>query len=85
MHRYLLCGWPTDENNPDKAAYRVRKDELSTQSGSILWGSHVVIPNQARKQVLSELHVAHLGISRMKALARSYVWRLGWILTLNVW
>ena len=40
----------------------------------VLWGNQVTIPPQLRDQVLEELHQAHPGICRMKALARSYVW-----------
>ena len=34
----------------------------------------MVIPLQGRDQVMKELHIAHPGIIRMKALGRSYVW-----------
>ena len=34
----------------------------------------MVVPPQGRSKVLTELHEAHPGESRMKALARSYVW-----------
>lgn len=37
-------------------------------------GDRVVIPYKLRRWVLEALHVGHLGIVRMKALARSYVW-----------
>lgn len=50
------------------------KTELSVEDGCLLWGSRVVIPPQARDEVLTELHEAHPGASQMKALARSYVW-----------
>ena len=33
-----------------------------------------MIPPQGRQKVIDELHTAHPGISRMKSLARSYVW-----------
>ena len=39
-----------------------------------MWGSHIVIPLQGRTQVLNELHEAHTGASKMKMLARAYVW-----------
>ena len=48
--------------------------ELSLLEGCILWGARVVIPPQGRKLVLEELHETHTGVSKMKALARSYVW-----------
>ena len=50
------------------------RQELSIQAGCLLWGSQVVIPSQGRKEVLSILHETHPGVSRMKRLARGYVW-----------
>ena len=47
--------------------------ELSVLDGCILWGSRVVIPSVFRQSLLQELHT-NLGMSRMKSLARSYVW-----------
>jgi hypothetical protein len=37
-------------------------------------GHRAVIPAKSRNQVLAELHEGHLGIVKMKSLARSYVW-----------
>ena len=34
----------------------------------------MVIPPSARDPILCELHVGHLGVNRMKALAKSFVW-----------
>lgn len=51
-----------------------RKDELSVQDGCLLWGARVIIPSLGRPGVLKQLHQSHPGVSRMKALARSYVW-----------
>lgn len=39
-----------------------------------MWGHRVVIPSTLRKMVLHELHSSHFGVTRMKALARSFVW-----------
>ena len=39
-----------------------------------VWGNRVIIPTACRTKVLEELHQCHLGIHRMKALARSYLW-----------
>ena len=33
-----------------------------------------MIPYSLQKQVLSELHTGHIGMVRMKATARSFVW-----------
>jgi len=40
--------------------------------GCIFYGIRVVIPAAYQRQVLDELHVGHMGISKMKALARSF-------------
>ena len=37
-------------------------------------GTWVFVPEKCREKVLSELNVGHSGMTRMKALARSYVW-----------
>ncbi|XP_020898619.1 uncharacterized protein K02A2.6, partial [Exaiptasia diaphana] len=71
---YVLRRWPEDENDLVTAPYRVRKHELSVEDGVLLWGARVIVPPQGRELVIEELHVAHPGINRMKALARSYVW-----------
>ena len=34
----------------------------------------MVIPNKLQDRVLKELHDGHMGVVKMKALARSYVW-----------
>ena len=52
----------------------VRSHELTTECGCLLWGSRVVVPEVLRGKVIEELHEVHPGMTRMKALARSYVW-----------
>ena len=37
-------------------------------------GSRKVIPPKVREKLLQEAHEGHLGIVRMKALARLYFW-----------
>jgi hypothetical protein len=39
-----------------------------------LWGSRVLVPEKGQERALELLHEGHLGISRMKAKARSYMW-----------
>ncbi|XP_043225249.1 uncharacterized protein K02A2.6-like isoform X2 [Amphibalanus amphitrite] len=51
-----------------------RKLELSVTAGVLMWGHRVIIPERAQGEVLAELHAAHPGMRRMKALARGYVW-----------
>ena len=52
----------------------MRKDELGTHNGCILWGHRVVIPARGQHQLLEDLHNTHPGIIRVKSLARCYLW-----------
>ncbi|KAK3726335.1 hypothetical protein QZH41_008960, partial [Actinostola sp. cb2023] len=72
--RYTLEGWPTTGNLDELVPYSTKKSELTVEDGCLLWGARVVIPRQGRQNMLTELHEAHPGTSRMKYLARSYVW-----------
>ena len=51
-----------------------KRDELSVQDGCVLWGSRVIVPKKGQAQVLEQLHQCHLGVARMKGLARGMVW-----------
>ena len=73
VRHYVLSGWPRELDDPALQPYWNRRYELSVLEGCVLWGARVVVPPQARERVLKE-HVAHPGSSRMKSLARSYVW-----------
>lgn len=54
--------------------YLIRQNELTVQSGCLLWGYRVIIPPALRKSLLKELHASHSGVVRMKEIARSYFW-----------
>ena len=51
-----------------------RRTKLSIIDGCLLWGCWVVIPQKLQKSLLSELHSNHIGVSKIKLLARSYIW-----------
>ena len=74
VHRYCEIGWPAVPFGSDLFSYYSRRDELSVEHGCVLWGYRVIIPNKLRSALLSELHSGHVGASRMKELARSYLW-----------
>ena len=42
--------------------------------GCLVWGRQVVIPQVFHQQLLNKLHCNHIGMRRMKSLARSYLW-----------
>ena len=74
VHQFTLNGWPHHCQDVQLHPYLSRKAELTIDGGCILWGNSLIVPPQGRAQVIAELHEAHPGISRMKALARGYVW-----------
>lgn len=54
-----LSGWPKFVPNPDLRSFFVRKDDLSTDQGCVLWGSRVIMPPKFRQRLLSVLHDGH--------------------------
>lgn len=73
VRAWCLKGWPNKVDIQFKA-YSQRRLELSVEDGCVLWGARVVIPQKGRSTLLKQLHSMHPGISRMKGLARSYMW-----------
>jgi hypothetical protein len=51
-----------------------REAQYTIEDGCIMYGQRVCIPKVYQKQVLAELHEGHLGIVKMKAIARSFVY-----------
>ncbi|GFR98225.1 transposon Ty3-I Gag-Pol polyprotein [Elysia marginata] len=64
--------WPTS-TDPDRF-YHTRKHELVVQQNCLLWGHRSVLPQKLRQHILQTLPQCHLGIAKMKALARNYFW-----------
>ncbi|KAG1937540.1 retrotransposable element [Pimephales promelas] len=73
VHEYILKGWP-EKVEPQVLPYHHRRDALSVKDGCVTWGARIIIPSQGRAAILKQLHQAHTGMSRMKGLARSYMW-----------
>ena len=71
--RFVREGWPREVADEFKP-YGNRRLELSTEGDCLFWGNRVIIPRRLRARLLDELHREHAGITRMKAMARSYLW-----------
>ena len=50
------------------------KDKLTVDAGCLLFGSRVIIPTCQQARLLFELHMTHMGVVKMKSLAREYIW-----------
>ena len=70
VHQYIREGWPSSTSEEFKPLCD-RQLELTTQDDAVLWENRVIIPLKLQSRILEELHC---GITRMKALARSYLW-----------
>ena len=76
VEEYVLKGWPEEVPNT-LLTYRNKQVELSVEQGCLLWGGRVIIPQSLKQKILANLHREHLGISKMKTLARSHIWWRG--------
>ena len=65
--------WRKSDDN-SLAPFLRWQTELTCHDNCILRGQRVVIPLVLHQRLLSELHDGHVGVCRMKALARSYIW-----------
>ena len=74
VRRFVLSGWPSHNSDDNVTPYWSRRHELSVLDNCLLWGSRLVVPPPGRKFLLEQLHESHPGISRMKSLARGYLW-----------
>ena len=70
--QFTHWGWPFNVSEFAKP-FSNRWGELSAEGGSVLWKTRVTVPKKLQGRVLDELHSNHLGMSRMKSYARSYV------------
>lgn len=71
---WVQNGWPESHAISEEFRPWVKKrNELTVESGCLLWGIRVVIPEKLQKRILEELHCGHPGMVKMKSLARMHV------------
>ena len=70
--------WPQKIARDDPMfQYFIRKNELTIEFGCLMWGYRVVVPHVLQSRILKLLHSTHLGIVKMKGIARCYFWWAG--------
>jgi hypothetical protein len=69
----LMNGWNEGVSKELKHYYE-KNDELGIDCGCLLMGDRVIIPSKLKFAVLKVLHQNHMGISKMKIVARKYVY-----------
>ena len=73
VYEGITKGWPSHFDK-SLSSFQAKKEELTVESGCILWGLRFVTPKKLRDGLLKELHQNHPGIVKMKGVARSYFW-----------
>ena len=68
LKNQIIKGWPSQRSECLKTLidYWSYCDELSILDSLILKGTHIVIPNQCRDELLVQLHEGHFGIDHTK-------------------
>ena len=76
IQRYIREGFlpRPDNDEPELRHFRKLENTLTVDNGCVFNGSRIVIPEALRRQVLHLLHLGHVGMQRMKQLARSAVY-----------
>ena len=69
--QFVQYGWPSNINESLVPYHRCR-DELTLEAGCLVRGYRTVIPAALQQTVLRDLHAVHVGVVRMKGVARSF-------------
>ena len=68
VRRFVSLGWPASiGDDAELISYFCRQEELSVQSGCILWGARVVVPLKAREIVIDMIHDLEYKVQRCVA------------------
>lgn len=76
VSKYITDGWPSSRKaivSREVQKFYNFKDSLSIIKNCIIFRDRTVVPLRFRRKILAQLHSSHPGMSRMIALARSYV------------
>ncbi|XP_053618601.1 uncharacterized protein K02A2.6-like [Plodia interpunctella] len=71
---YIMFGWPSSPTSEEEKIFFARRQDLFTDRGCIIYKYRVVIPYSLQSDVLKEIHSGHLGMNKMKNIARNYVY-----------
>ncbi|CAK1598385.1 unnamed protein product [Parnassius mnemosyne] len=74
--QYVTKSWPRKVSS-ELLPYNRCQRELYVDSGVLMRGHKIVMPTVYRAAVLQELHAAHLGVIKMKMIARERCWYPG--------
>lgn len=71
--KFVKTSWPKYTKNDFKfKAFYVIRNQLTIEHEVLLWNNRIVIPEKLHNRMLEQLHLSHLGVVKMKNIARSY-------------
>lgn len=71
--KFVKTGWPKNcKNNVKFKQFYMIRHELTVEHSVLIWNNRVVIPDKLKHRMLLQLHMSHLGVVKMKNIARSY-------------
>lgn len=73
VYQYVKIGWPKKVESELKPYY-VNRNSLTIVDNCLMFGYRVIVPLMLQGEILKEIHKSHMGMVKMKSLARSYVW-----------
>ena len=70
---FIAHGWSSLFNESLKPYHRCC-NELTIEADCLVRGHRTTVPDVVRRPLLEELHSSHIGMLRMKSVARSLFW-----------
>lgn len=71
----IMTEWPENVEQKYLKAYFSNRNEILIRKGCLVWGLRVLKPHSFQPRVFNEFHIGHIGIVKMKSLARSCIKR----------
>lgn len=72
--KFTQNGWPSHVKEKPLKQYYAKRHELDVESGCLIFGERIVVPNSLQLPALQLLHANHRGIQKMKQIARKYLY-----------
>ena len=75
LKQTILDGWPDSRSKCSQSVqeYFNHRDELSVEADLIFRGHKLIIPHSQREEILSAVHVGHMGVEKTLARARDAI------------
>ncbi len=75
--KFVMQGWPTKQLDRKFKQFHRMQEDLTCEKGILVLNGRAVIPEELKRPALQMLHEGHLGIARMKSVARDYLYWTG--------